>query len=313
MSTRPDAGQRLRRLLAVLTWLARVGRAPVAELSDRFGIRPEELVADLELAACCGLPPYTPDQLMEIVVDDEEVVANLGEELARPRRLTAAEGFALASAARAILATPGSDPEGAMARALEKLEAALGGVDRLDVELGDAPHLAEVRRAVEEHRQLAVRYYSLSSDEESDRVVDPVSLVSVEGRWYLEAYCHRARDMRSFRVDRLLSVSETGAPAEDHGPPPEGATAAFVPGPDATVATLAVDPGGMWLVEAVPVRSTTRRRDGRTEVELAVASAVWFERLLLRLGPHAEVLGPAELVGTGPAAARRLLERYREG
>ena len=313
MTTRHDAGQRLRRLLAVLTWLARVGRAPVAELSDRFGIRPEELVADLELAACCGLPPYTPDQLMEIVVDDEEVVANLGEELARPRRLTAAEGFALASAARAILATPGSDPEGAMARALEKLEAALGGVDRLDVELGDAPHLAAVRRAVDEHRQLAVRYYSLSSDEESDRVIDPVSLVSVEGRWYLEAYCHRAGDMRSFRVDRLVTVAETGRPAEDHGPPPEtgSGSAAFVPGPDATVATLAVDPGGMWLVEAVPVRSTKPRRDGRTEVELAVASTVWFERLLLRLGSHAEVLRPAALVGTGAAAARRLLDRYQ--
>ena len=315
MTTRPDAGQRLRRLLAVLSWLARVGRAPVSELSDRFGIRPEELVADLELAACCGLPPYTPDQLMEIVVDDQEVVANLGEELARPRRLTAAEGFALASAARAILATPGSDPDGAMARALGKLDAALGGAGRLKVELGDAPHLAEVRRAVEDRRQLAVRYYSLSSDEESDRVIDPVALVSVEGRWYLDAYCHRAGDMRRFRLDRLVSVSETGRPAEDHGPLPEPATeatpAAFVPGPDATVATLAVDAGGTWLVEAVPVLSRKDRRDGRTEVELAVASTVWFERLLLRLGPHAEVLRPKALTGVGAEAARRLLDRYR--
>ena len=313
MSTRPDAGQRLRRLLAVLAWLARVGRAPVSELSARFGIRPEELVADLELAACCGLPPYTPDQLMEIVVDDQEVVANLGEELARPRRLTAAEGFALASAARAILATPGSDPEGVMARALEKLEAALGGADRLKVELGDAPHLAEVRRAVEEHRQLAVRYYSLSSDEETDRVVDPVALVAVEGRWYLDAFCHRAGDMRRFRVDRLLSVDETGKPAEHQEAAPEPAgPGAFVPGPDAAVATVAVDAGGQWLVEAVPTLETKRRRDGRTEVKLGVASSVWFERLLLRLGPHAEVLSPAGLVDAGPAAARRLLDRYRQ-
>ena len=97
MPARADAGIRLHRLLAVLTWLARQGRAPVAELAERFGIDPDELIADLELAACCGLPPYTPDQLMEIMVDEEEVVANLGPELARPRRLTAAEGFALAT------------------------------------------------------------------------------------------------------------------------------------------------------------------------------------------------------------------------
>lgn len=341
MTGRPEAGQRLRRLLAVLTWLARVRRAPVAELADRFAMTPEDLVADLELAACCGLPPYTPDQLMEIIVDDEEVVADLGEDLARPRRLSAAEGFALAAAARAILATPGTQAEpdegGALERALAKLDAALGagtsdgrdnadsaaadvdevaarGGEVLRVDLGDAPRLAELRTAVEEGRQLAVRYYSLSSDEESDRVIDPLELVAVEGRWYLDAYCHRADGMRRFRVDRLVEVSETGAPV-DHAapePPPSAEVPAFVPGPDATVATVAVEPEGMWLVETVPTLRVSPRRDGRTEVDLAVASPVWFERLLLRLGPNAEVLGPPELVDTGRDAASRLLARYAE-
>lgn len=320
MSVRPEAGQRLRRLLAVLTWLARVERAPVAELAERFAMTAEDLVADLELAACCGLPPYTPDQLMEILVDDEEVVAHLGPELARPRRLTAAEGFALAASARAILATPGADPDGALARALAKLEDALGVDGRLRIDLGGGPHLPAVRDALERGRQLAVRYYSVSSDEETDRVVDPVDVVAVDGRWYLDAWCHRAGDMRRFRVDRLVSVQETGEPAaHTRRPPHEGAgadpdaaptTAAFVPGPDAVVARLAVDPEGMWVVEAVPDLGTAPLPDGRTEVRLAVASTVWFERLLLRLGPHAEVLGPPELADAGRDAARRLLERY---
>lgn len=309
MTVRPEAGQRLRRLLAVLTWLARVERAPVAELAERFGMTAEDLVADLELAACCGLPPYTPDQLMEILVDEEEVVAHLGPELARPRRLTAAEGFALAASARAILATPGADPDGALASALAKLEDVLGVDGRLRIDLGGGPHLAAVRDALERGRQLAVRYYSLSSDEESDRVVDPVDVVAIDGRWYLDAWCHRAGGMRRFRVDRLVSVEETGEPAE-HAPAPPAATAAFVPGPDAVVARLAVDPAGMWVVEAVPDLGTSPLPDGRTEVRLGVASTVWFERLLLRLGPHAEVLDPPELAGAGRVAATRLLERY---
>jgi proteasome accessory factor C len=317
---RLEAGQRLRRLLAVLTWLARVQRAPVTELAERFAMTPEELVADLELAACCGLPPYTPDQLMEILVDEEQVEANLGPELARPRRLNAAEGFALAAAARAILDTPGSDADGALGRALAKLEAALGagtGTSGLRVDLGEAPHLAEVRGAVDAGRQLLVRYYSMSSDEESERVIDPVALVATDGRWYLDAYCHRAKDMRRFRLDRLVSVAETGKKvrrrAEKHAPAgsdDRGAPAAFVPGPDATLATVLVDPDGMWLVEAMPTLEVRTRRDGRREVKLAVASRVWFERLLLRLGPHGRVLDPPELVDAGRAAAARLLERY---
>jgi predicted DNA-binding transcriptional regulator YafY len=321
MPARADAGHRLHRLLAVLTWLARQGRAPVAELAERFGLSPEELIADLELAACCGLPPYTPDQLMEIMVDDEEVVANLGPELARPRRLTAAEGFALATAARAIEAVPGADPDGSLARGLDKLEAVLGDRDRLRIDLGEPPHLAALRQAVETGAQIELGYYSVSSDEESLRVVDPVNVMVLDGRWYLDGYCHRAGDRRRFRVDRVLSVRLTGervahsGAANGSGPPDQReadvSEAAFVPGPDAVVATVAVDDGGLWLTDALPNLGVEQAPDGRTVVRLAVASTVWFDRLLLRLGPHGEVLDPPEMVTSGRRAAARLLERYR--
>lgn len=317
MPPRADAGHRLHRLLAVLTWLARQGRASVTELAERFGLSPDELVADLELAACCGLPPYTPDQLMEIVVDDHEVVANLGPELARPRRLTAAEGFALAAAAHAIEAVPGADRNGALARGLDKLEAVLGDRERLRIDLDEPPLLSTLRDALRDAVQVELCYYSVSSDEESVRLVDPVAVVSLDGRWYLDGYCHRAGDMRRFRVDRVLSVRRTGqrvvlGPAA--GSPPRGGEvgdSAFVPGPDATVARVAVDDAGMWLVDAVPTLGLDRLPDGRTVVLLAVASTVWFGRLLLRLGPHAEVLDPPELADAGRHAARRLLVRYR--
>jgi predicted DNA-binding transcriptional regulator YafY len=308
-----DAGKRLQRLLAVLTWLARRGRAPVSELAERFAVSPEELVADLELAACCGLPPYTPDQLMEIVVDETEVVAHLGHELARPRRLTAAEGFALAASARAILAVPGSDPQGALGRALSKLESALGDRDTLRVDLGDPPHLDTVRRAVLGHEKLELLYYSVSSDEESWRTVDPVEVVAIAGRWYLDAFCRRSEGMRRFRVDRITEVRHNGEVADEHRGAQVGAdpaASAFVPGPDATVARLVVDADSAWVVESVPIVSSRVLAPGRTEVTLGVSSVTWFERLLLRLGPHVQVTEPPELAEIGRDAARRLLERY---
>jgi proteasome accessory factor C len=318
MTTRADAGSRLLRLLAVLTWLARQGRATVTELSERFGLDADELIADLELAACCGLPPYSPDQLMEIIVDDQEVVADLGTELGRPRRLTAAEGFALAASARAILAVPGADPDGALGRALAKLEAVLGGRGLLRVDLRDPAHLALIRDATDGGKQLELQYYSASSDRESTRVVDPVSVRLIEGHWYLDGYCHNATGMRRFRVDRVSAARLTGEPACHHGDeteaehgPDASQSEAFVPGPEATVAHLAVDDDAVWITEALLTSSSEPRADGRTGVTLAVASTVWFGRLLLRLGPHAEVLDPPELAETGRQAARQLLTRYR--
>ena len=88
-------------------------------------------------------------------------------------------------------------------------------------------------------------------------------------------------------------------------------TEAFVPGPEATVAHLAVDSEAAWITDALLNSSSEALPDGRTGVTLAVASTVWFGRLLLRLGPHAEVLDPPELADTGREAARQLLARYR--
>lgn len=324
MVVRVDAGERLRRLLAVLTWLARRQRAPIEELADRFGMTAAELVADLELAACCGLPPYSPDQLMEIVVDEDEVVAHLGPELARARRLSAAEGFALAAAARAITAVSGGDPDGALERALVKLDAALGERGGLLVDLDEPPHLAAVRAAADAGRQLELDYHSASRDERTRRVVDPHRVTAIEGHWYLDGYCHRAGGLRRFRVDRILDVRPTGSavfhpPADGTGGagPADGderpSDAPFVPGPDNTVVRVAVDPGAAWVADAVPLLGRAERSDGRVELTLAVTSPVWFGRLLLRLGPAAEVLEPSDMAGAGAEAAASVLTRYRSG
>ncbi len=127
MTTTIDTAGRLRRLLAILAWLAQVGEAPIDLVAEQFDLSPEALVTELEMAACCGVPPYSPDQLVEIVVNDTTVSTKVGTALARPRRLSPSEGFALAASARALLAVPGSDEDGALSRALGKLDRALGG------------------------------------------------------------------------------------------------------------------------------------------------------------------------------------------
>ncbi len=119
----------------------------------------KELVAELELAACCGTPPYTPDTLMEIEVSEHSVRAFLPAEYARPRRLTPAEGFAVAASARLLLAVPGSDDD-ALRRALAKLEAALGSREAVGLEVDAPVHLAIVREAAESGRGLEVDYLS---------------------------------------------------------------------------------------------------------------------------------------------------------
>ena len=167
------AGDRLNRLLAILVYLARVGEARLTDLAARFSVSSTELLHDLELAACCGVPPYTPDQLIDLLIDEDRVVAEGLRELAHPRRFTPEEGFALAVAARALLAVPGADDEGDLAGALAKLEAVLGS-SRLAVEVDSSPSLGPLREAVASGEQVEIDYFGAVRDRAFDPPRRPV-------------------------------------------------------------------------------------------------------------------------------------------
>ena len=340
------AGERLRRLLAVLTELARRGHAPIAELALHFGTSPADLVADLELAACCGRPPYTPDQLMEIIVDEDEVTANLGPELSRSRRLSPGEGFALAAAARTILAVPGADPAGTLASAVAKLDTALAarsdgsarpsnpqgasGEQGTSGEPGssivvniDQPPLLDIVRAAHESRnQLDMTYHSASSDEVTNRVVDPLDLVAIDGHWYLDAWCHTAKSERRFRVDRIVDARITGAGRGGSGQGGGGQAReegrltaqrearAFVPGPDAVIVTLRAPNEVLLRLDGVPLLGVEAIEEGQVEVKLAVSGLGWFHRLLLRIGTKVTIYSPEDLIDAQVQAAKRVLELY---
>jgi len=307
---REDAGHRLRRLLAMVPWLVEQGGATVSEIAARFGLAEDRVVHDLELASCCGLPPFTPDQLIDVFVDEDGTVyANPGPFFDRPLRLSAAEGFTLLATGRTLLAIPGVEEHGALARALDKLAAALGGAD-VDVELEEPEHLAALRGAVDEHERVEIEYYTASRDEVTRRQVDPHAVFASEGHWHVVGHCHLAGDARDFRVDRIRTLVSTG----DNFDPPGAAvdrTPGFETRADADVVSVTLPAWARWVVEAYPTRSVKELGEGRLQVELAVSGQAWLERLLLRVGAEAEVTGPPEFVEVGRQAAERILARYQ--
>ncbi|MGC8472167.1 MAG: helix-turn-helix transcriptional regulator [Acidimicrobiales bacterium] len=304
------ASARLRRLLAIVALLAEAGEASIAELAGRFDMAPEEVVHELELAACCGVPPYSPDTLLEIVVTGAKVQAFLPKELARPRRLTPAEGLALAAAARTILSVPGADADGALARALQKLETVIGDHRRLVVRIDAAPLLEEARALAVGGVQAEIVYHSASTDETTERVVEPLDVVSLDGHWYLDAYCHRAQGVRRFRLDRIRELRPLGTPVTARPALRSGAEA-FVPGPGAEAVTVQLDGDARWVADSVPVLDVRQGPGSAVEVTLAVGGRAWLERLLLQAGPRARVVAPPDLEGVGREAASRLLRtRY---
>jgi proteasome accessory factor C len=308
---RSGATRRLRRLLAMVPWLAARDGPKVAEVCARFGLSRKELQADLELLTLyVGVPPFTPDQFFDLTIEGDRVFARVTPSLDRPLRLTPEEALAVVVAGQALESGEGDD---ALARALAKVAGVLGiqPADAVDVELGpaDASVLAVLRQAVEEGRQVRIHHYGEARDETLERVVDPWLVTNHLGTWYLAGHDHTREAERSFRVDRILRAEILDEAAR--AAPPD-VTVAPGPAGDAERVVLELDVAGRWVAETYPVDAVEPLPDGHLRVTLAVNGRPWLERLLLRLGPAARrVDAPEHLRDTAPSAARRVLERYR--
>lgn len=59
--------------------------------------------------------------------------------------------------------------------------------------------------AAQRRQQVLMRYQSWKG-EDSERKFDPYGLVFNEGYWYTAGYCHLRRDVRTFRLDRIIAL-----------------------------------------------------------------------------------------------------------
>ncbi len=314
MTRRTTADDRLRRLLALVPWVAARGGADVLEVCARFGCTEDELQSDLELLFVCGVHPFTPDALVEAWLEDGRVHISYADWFRRPLRLTPAQGLVLVATARALLSVPGTDPVGPLARALDKVAVAVGAEpgEGVDVELGEADRgvLSELQAASAGGRRVELDYYSFGSDRFTTRLVDPWITFSSGGSWYLRGHDHLAGETRLFRVDRVQAARATGQRfdrPEDPGP-----TEAYTRRAGDPVVVLDLEAAAAWVAGHHPVDGVEQLGEGRLRVRLPVSEPGWLARLLVRLGPLAAVVeGPPELAGLGRATATRLLGRYR--
>lgn len=302
--------ERLRRVLVMLPWLMQRGEVPLAEMAAHFRLTEDQLVRDLELVAMCGLPPFV-DELIDVFVDEGMVYAGVQRLFVKPLRLSAREGFALLASGRAALQLPGADPDGVLASALDKLEAALGEPP-LDVEMEAPAHADTLSVAARDGRVCRLRYWTPTTDLVTDRRIAPRAVFTDRGHWYVVADDLDRVDAgldaeRTFRIDRIVELVPTDDTVEVRAvdPPSEWfGDHRFVH------AELRLGPEAVWITERYPMVSVTPQDDGSVLAVLAVLDEAWLARLLVRIGPAVEVVTPQEWRRLGPRTAERLLQLY---
>jgi len=252
--------QRLQRLLALVPYVVSRNTVGLAETAAAFGVTERELVDDLNMLWCVELrapDPYCP---IDLSYEGGEIVVSEAESIGRPLRLGTGEASALLVALR-MLAEVAPAGSSALSRTIAKLEAAAGEAAavsaqvQVQVDKGHAEDvLGQMQDAIERRRRIHLRYYVPGRDEATERDVDPMRLLVVEGRTYLEGWCRRAEGVRLFRLDRVLSLDVLDVPS---APPAEAEPVdveqgLFRPSPDDVLVELELSAAGRWVAEYYP-------------------------------------------------------------
>jgi predicted DNA-binding transcriptional regulator YafY len=203
------------RLVAILLMLQSRGQVTASEVADELEISERTARRDLDSLAMAGLPVYSKQgrnggwQLLGGATTDLS-------------GLTASEARALF-----LVAGPASSATPQVKAALRKLMRALPETFRTDAEAAsaavvvdptawgakaarpDPPHLDALQHAVIAGEQVELEY-TAADGSTTTRVIHPLGLAAKRDVWYVVADTEAGQ--RTFRVERVRSVTSTGEP-----------------------------------------------------------------------------------------------------
>ena len=320
MSALVTSTERLQRLLALVPYVVSRKVVGLAETAAAFGVSERELVDDLNLLWCVELrapDPYCP---IDLSYEGGEIVVSEAEAIDRPLRLGVDEACALLIALRMLTELPSVGDSSALSRTIAKLEAAVGAAAgpsaQVAVQVDDVAAqsaAARVADALSRGRRLHISYYVPGRDEPTERDVDPMRLLVVEGHSYLEGWCRRADAVRLFRLDRILAIQVLDIPKDvppgaehvdvDHG--------LFRPSPQDVHVELEIGPAARWVAEYYQCERVEQLADGWQRVRLRTPDTQLVRRLALRLGEDGRLVSPSELAEQVVTDATAALSNYQ--
>src|SRR5260221_6637990 len=235
------ATDRLQRLLALVPYVVSRKVVGLADTAAAFGVSERELVDDLNMLWCVEIrspDPYCP---IDLSYEGGEIVVSEAESIDRPLRLGVDGASALLVALRMLAEISSLEDRSALSRTIAKLEAAAGEAGAVSTQVavqvddrGAGSAAAQIRGALDRGRRLHLSYYVPGRDEATERDVDPMRLLVVEGRTYLEGWCLRAEAVRLFRLDPGLGLAVLEQPASvpAHARPRDGDQGLYRPSAD---------------------------------------------------------------------------------
>lgn len=275
------------RLLDLVPFLLSHQGISIEDLSAHFKVDKEEMLEDLNTLWMCGLPGYTPLELIDLNFESGYVTIRNAAPLARVRTMSSSEIVSLILGLDILQENSGTLSHENLAK-LRGLSATLRSLVNVHISVSDrsaSSHRAIISQAIATRSSVEIDYYSPTSDKKSRRLITPFHIFEDCGIEYLQAHCHLAHSSRTFRVDRI-----SGCVIVEGEEPVETSTTDSIAKVRALVAVHSLDRA---TNEAFNLEGESLTPGSSISIE--AYSAEWLTRGILETNSGLEIIEPAFL------------------
>ena len=302
-----SALDRTARALDLIPYLLEHQGISIAELAQVFGVTEKQMNDDLILIHMCGLPGYTPLELIEMYYEDGYVTVSDPQSLTKPRSMNRSEITSLLVSLD-LLKSLRSD---AIADEIEELKIKLRkslSFENPYVVVSDSKNseiVEKLEEAIAKGNALKIVYLSGSKDESSERLILPLEIYQANSNTYLSAWCQSSKGDRTFRVDRIVSFETSNSDAIDHNS--DAGEASY----NATGVELLVSKQARQFIEENSAIIDSIADGDCFRVKLNPIDIEWLARTILGFGSGIKVTSPRDLAVAIKERAEAISAVYR--
>ena len=292
------------RLLDLVPYLTSNQGVALEQVAADFHTDKSTVIDDLNTLWMCGLPGYTPLELIDLSFDTGFVTIRNAEVLSQPRKLSNME-LATVIVGLSILREfiqPTTDHHEGVSNLLKRLTSSSSIPGPSSILSSVDPEIRSIcAKGMRDKSNISIVYHSFAKDVETTRQVYPFGFQVLDGREYLECFCFESKGFRLFRLDRVKSVKISG-PAQSL--PEERGNTEVLRDFHFKILSEFRKVSETFQVAIPAVNSS------KSEFESSAFNDEWIIRTFCSLNAAAALTSPADIRGQIHERAKRALALY---
>ena len=300
-----NAANRALRTMDLIPYILENPGVSIIKLAKQFSVTEKQIESDLQLVFMCGLPGYTPYELIDLIFEDGVVSIIDPQVLDKPRRFTKSELVVIALGLQLLGELSASDSARlSKIKLLSNKITQLGGSNSIIFAPSSSKSLfvEVISKAITNKKSLTMQYQSLVKDEVSIRTVFPHNLYFMNGNLYLSAMDLAAKADRVFKVE-LIKTCEVSKDISSEVVNENNSTLEVVLDVQKTYKN--------FIERNSSIITAVEEQKNCFRVHLKLSNLEWLKRSILSNSPGIKVISPSLLAQEVAALATSLLASYQ--